>query len=606
MSRAQLLGLFLVCLWSPGSRAQSPDVFIRVNQVGYLPGIPKIAVVMSTEHMESQVFSIIEAETGKKMWGPGGLGISRGSLGDFQYHYPADFSEFEQPGRYRVVIEGFDVVSLPFAIGPDVYDQLPDLLLAYVRQQRCGYNPFFGRECHQKDGRTVYGPMADSTYIDVRGGWHDAGDHLRYLLTSGNTVARLLFAYRENKEKFADRVDELGSDNPNGVPDILDEARWGLEWMLKMHPEEKQLFHQVADDRDHIGFKLPYADSADYGWGPGSYRVVYYANGKPQGLYKHTNTSTGIANLAGRYSAAMAMAYDIWANDLDDPVFARACLKAGREVYNMGKQLPGSQEGTPHLAPYRYYETTYADDMEWGAAELYRVTGETAYLEESKAFALQAGTESWMGKDTSRHYEYYPFMNLGHFSLYSLVNESFKDTLRQFYRSGIDTVAQRGVNHPFLIGIPFIWCSNNLAAAFINQALLYEMMTGDADYRTAMAAHLDWLFGSNPWGVTQFVGIPEHGGITPRYPHTAVTLFTDRLIVGGMNDGPVYRSIFKSLKGIRLEKEDPYARFQSEMAVYHDDLWDYSTNEPTLDGTAEALVFISLLASDRGKGANRN
>ena len=87
--------------------------------------------------------------------------------------------------------------------------------------------------------------------------------------------------------------------------------------------------------------------------------------------------------------------------------------------------------------------------------------------------------------------------------------------------------------------------------------------------------------------------------IEPQYPHTPVTLSTNWFSVGGLNDGPVYKSIFENLKGIRLSKEDKLAEFQSELAVYHDDLWDYSTNEPTLDGTAEALVFISYYASQK-------
>src|SRR5438105_4141463 len=83
-------------------------------------------------------------------------------------------------------------------------------------------------------------------------------------------------------------------------------ARRGLEWMLKLHPVPDQLYHQVADDRDHIGGRrLPQDEIADYGWGKGSYRVVYFADGQPQGLQEYKSESTGIANLAGRYAAAM-------------------------------------------------------------------------------------------------------------------------------------------------------------------------------------------------------------------------------------------------------------------------------------------------------------
>lgn len=76
---------------------------------------------------------------------------------------------------------------------------------------------------------------------------------------------------------------------------------------------------------------------------------------------------------------------------------------------------------------------------------------------------------------------------------------------------------------------------------------------------------------------------------------------TGRELTGGLNDGPVYASIFKSLKGIRLSREDPYAAFQSDLVVYHDDRWDYSTNEPIMDGTANASFFMAHFANDRAR-----
>jgi len=263
----------------------------------------------------------------------------------------------------------------------------------------------------------------------------------------------------------------------------------------------------------------------------------------------------------------------------------------------MGLRQPGGQKGTPCRAPYRYHDVTWADDMEWGAAELYRVTGISTYLEEAKQFARLAAVDPWMGDDSARHYEFYPFMNMGHYALFDQVNPALQDTLIEYYRTAIEKVAQKANNFVFGIGFPFIWCSNNLAAAFINQVLLYEKMSGDQTYHQLMLNHRDWLLGRNPWGVSQFIGIPSAGGVTPQYPHTAVTLEWDHPIDGGLNDGPVYTAIYNSLQGIRLSRPDPYAAFQSELVVYHDDIWDYSTNEPTLDGTAEALFFLTMFSA---------
>lgn len=586
-----------ISIASAQMESQTDSIFIRLNQVGYLPSEPKQGIVFATGSLENYQFYLADTKTNGLVWGPFKLGSNVGEYGNFPYHYILDFTELQQSGYYKLKFENLPIESLPFSISEKAYSDAHEICLGYIRQQRCGYNPFFDKQCHQKDGKTMYGPMADSTQIDVSGGWHDAGDHLRYLMTSGNTVCRLLLAYRENKIIFNDEFNALGQKGANGVPDILDEAKWGLDWMLKMHPTPEQLFHQVADDRDHIGFKLPFADSADYGWGPGSYRVAYYATGEPQGLGKYQNTSTGIANLAGRYAAAMAMAYDIWENDICDSDYANHCLTAGQEVYKMGLRQKGCQEGTPCRAPYRYHEVTWADDMEWGAAELYRVTGKSNYLEEAKLFARLAGVDPWMGADSARHYEFYPFMNMGHYALYDQVGSAFQDTLIEFYRIGIENLAKRANNFSYGIGIPFIWCSNNLASAFVNQVLLYEKMSTDPSYHQLMLNHRDWLLGRNPWGVSQFVGIPAEGGVTPLYPHTAVTLEWDQPINGGLNDGPVYTKIYQSLKGIRLSRPDPYVAFQSELVVFHDDIWDYSTNEPTLDGTAEALFFLTFMAA---------
>ena len=593
-TRQLALSIFITIFLTMNTFATETAV-IRINQIGYLPEEAKTAVILSLKNLDEKKIEITVSESNTVVL-RSELTSSQGSWGEFDYCYRFDFSDFDKPGIYQIKINKSKTLSREFKISDDVYNGYAENILEYIRQQRCGYNPFTDEVCHKKDGRTMYGPMPDSTYIDVSGGWHDAGDHLRYMLTSGNTICRMLVAYLENKDIFVDNFNALGQPGANGIADVLDEIKWGLDWMLKMHPTQDQLFHQVADDRDHVGFKLPHLDTADYGWGPGSYRVVYYATGKPQGLFKYQNTSTGIANLSGRYAAAMAMAYRVWKEDLKDVDFANCCLKAGLEVYEMGLKQPGCQEGTPCRSPYRYSENTWADDMEWGAAELYKVTRNSKYLQDAKDFANLINTNSWMGRDTADHYECYPFMNMGHYALFEVTDKAFQDTLIDYYKAQIEAVKVRADQNPFNIGIPFIWCSNNLAAAFVTQCLLYEKMTGDNQYRKLMTAHRDWLLGNNPWGVSQFVGIPKDG-VTPLHPHTPMIPHLNRLPIGGLNDGPVYASIYNSLKGIRLYDDDEYAQFQSDYVVFHDDLGDYSTNEPTLDGTAEAIYFFSLFAN---------
>jgi endoglucanase len=100
------------------------------------------------------------------------------------------------------------------------------------------------------------------------------------------------------------------------------------------------------------------------------------------------------------------------------------------------------------------------------------------------------------------------------------------------------------------------------------------------------------------------VGLPRTG-VSPRDPHSAFSHVNGYPIDGGLVDGPVYGRIFASLKGVRLAKTDDFSPFQSELAVYHDDWADYSTNEPTMDGTASLTYYLSGMQKDGGSMAAR-
>jgi len=152
-----------------------------------------------------------------------------------------------------------------------------------------------------------------------------------------------------------------------------------------------------------------------------------------------------------------------------------------------------------------------------------------------------------------------------------------------------------GEKNPYHMGVPFIWCSNNLVVALVTQCLFYERMTGDARYRDFAAKQRDWLLGRNPWGTTMFT---EIGSVFPKATHMTTFQLTGRTARGGLVDGPVYERIFKSLKGVSITEPDPLAAFQGELAVYHDDRMDYSSNEPTMDGTASAILMFALCGGE--------
>lgn len=588
--------VLLLALWSvwPATTAFSTQVgfYIRVNQIGFRPQDIKTAVVFAREPLPIE-FRIVNTITGRVVF-TGKIVPVAGSWGEFAYHGELNFNSVQAKGNY--VIEFGSARSSPFSINENIHAAITDQLLEFMRQQRCGFNPFVDAACHTLDGRTAYGPATPGTYLNASGGWHDAGDQLKYLLTASNATAQMLLAYKLATEsprkniRFTDRFNNLGQPGANGTADVLDEARWGLEWMLRLHPFKDQLYHQVADDRDHKGFRLPQNETVDYGWGPGSYRVVYFADGGPQGLKQYQSDSNGVANLAGRYAAAMALGYQIWKNTPDGRRLAEIFLRAGREVYELGRAKEGVQQGNSYGAPYRYAETTWADDMEWGAAELYRAARDVRYLRDAKRYAVLAGSESWMGKREAGHYQYYPFMNAGHFRLYDLVDARLKKQLAGFYREGIEQTVKQGTENPYRIGVPFIWCSNNLTVALATQILFYERMTGDRRFREFEAKQFDWLLGRNPWGISMFTGIPENGAY-PRDVHLFTNALLKKMVRGGLIDGPVYRKVFQSLRGVSIREPDPFAPFQDERAVYHDDINDYSTNEPTMDGVASAILL---------------
>ena len=106
-------------------------------------------------------------------------------------------------------------------------------------------------------------------------------------------------------------------------------------------------------------------------------------------------------------------------------------------------------------------------------------------------------------------------MNAGHFRLYDLVDREFKKLLAGYYREGIERCVRAGEKNPYRIGVPFIWCSNNLTVALATQCLLYERMTGDTRYHEFAARQRDWLLGRNPWGYTMFT---EIGSVYPEGP----------------------------------------------------------------------------------------
>ena len=351
------------------------------------------------------------------------------------------------------------------------------------------------------------------------------------------------------------------------------------------------LIDNIGDD--HTFFDLPANDSSDYGWGKGKERPVYPCTGQPQGLFTYKNRSTGFASTAAKYASAFALGTTEFA--ARDPAFAAVMRRKAHDAYELGRAHPGVCQTAPGRAPYFYEEDNWVDDMELGAAELYALTHEPRYLTEAVQYARMEPVTPWMGQDTASHYEWFPWHNNGHYEIWRVGGAYEKRLMTDFYRRGVALVATRAQNG-FRIGIPFIWCSNNLLISFATQARLYREMSGDSTYAEYEAAAIDWLFGANPWGTSMIVNYPA-GGETPTDPHSIISnQIGYRVMTGGLVDGPVYRSIFQNLAGLRIIQGDEFAPFNTGFIVYHDDFGDYSTNEPIMDGTGNFTYLMSALS----------
>ncbi|MCW3116313.1 MAG: cellulase [Chitinophagaceae bacterium] len=596
----RLLVIFLLVSFTD-IKHPAEKAWIRINQLGYTPQGVKVAVWCSKEQTATGSLSLSGWQLvdfiSKKIVFEGKSGKPFGAYGPFSQTYRLNFSAFTKPGRYY--LQSGETKSPEFEIGDNVYKGAADFCLRYMRQQRSGFNPYLKDSCHTHDGYVLYGEKAgikDSTHIDVTGGWHDATDYLQYSTTSANATYHLLMAYRDFPKSFGDDKQANGLDGSNGMADVLDEAKWGLDWLLKMHPRDDWMFNQLADDRDHISMRIPKQDSQ---YGKGYERPVYFVSGEPQQRGKFMNNTTGTSSIAGKFCSAFSLGSEIFRQS--DKVYASVLHKKSLSAYSFGLKKPGASQTASVKSPYIYAEDNWTDDMELAAASLGLMVKDREYIARAFRLAKEEKITPWLGNDSAKHYQWYPFINLGHYELAKQLKDKRRDTIIGYYKEGIQLVWNKAKQNAFYRGVPFIWCSNNLATSFATQCYWYRQLTKDKSFEELEQANFDWLFGCNPWGTSMVYGLPSWGD-TPVDPHSSFTHIKNYPIDGGLIDGPVYGITFKNQLGIKLNEADEYSEFQSDLAVYHDDFGDYSTNEPTMDGTASLIYLLAAKEAEAAKG----
>lgn len=245
----------------------SVDDRIHVNQSGFQPDQFKSVVVSGD--LKAATFEIVNESNRTVFSAPlEHFGFDADSQEEL---WRGDFTPFHLLGLYRVKVgdRGF---SFPFSISRNVNQRLTVTASRWLYLQRSGIDvvdEITGVK-HREDHKSLAllrdaGGVHRHHRVDTSGGWWDAGDYGRYVPSAASTIMSLLYAYHFNPRLFADgslHIPESG----NGVPDLLDEMRWELNWLLKMQRSDGAVHHKTAtrdysekdpsEDRQKIYFSM--------------------------------------------------------------------------------------------------------------------------------------------------------------------------------------------------------------------------------------------------------------------------------------------------------------------------------------------------------------
>jgi endoglucanase len=585
---------------------------VRVNQVGYLPRGPKSATLVTeaTTATDWQLKNAAGKVVKSGRTTPRGVDPSAGL--NVQ---TIDFGSFSKPGTgYTLVADG--ETSYPFNIETSIYQPLRKDSKTFFYTQRSGLAisdaiaPGYGRAAGHvgvapNQGDTAVPcqePGDDSQKLlaepwtcdytsDVSGGWYDAGDHGKYVVNGGISVAQLMQEYeRTLTARTADgralgdgtlRVPETG----NRVPDILDEARWELEWMLKMQvqkgrPLAGMAFHKVADV-DWTG--LPQAPATD-----------------PQKRVLYRPSTAATLNLA----AVTAQGARLFA--CFDRAFSKRLLTASTAAYAAAKANPalyapapnGALDPNPGSGPYD--DANVSDEFYWAAAELYLSTGAKAYRQDVLGSPLHTADVFTAGIDWGH------VAGLGRLDLATVPNAlPGRAAVRQSVITAGRALVAVQAGQPF--GQPYAPSDGNYTWGS-NSAILNNLqvlgtaydLSGDLTLRDAVLRGMDYLLGRNALNLSYVTG---YGDVFSQNQHSR--MYSHQLdatlphppagtIAGGPNStaastgDPVATPIFK--KGCA-------AQF-----CYIDDIGSWSTNEITVNWNAPLSWVSSFLADQSGGG----
>ncbi len=537
--------LLLLLVFTGCTAGVSSEVFIRVNQVGFLPGDVKSAIVFSTTSLDGQTFKIINEKNNAVFQGK--LSSNAGKWGNFPFNYRIDFSEVRTNGSYHIEVS--KTKSLRFRVGTNVYKGVVDSLLKFLKVQRCGAtNPILHEVCHIYDSPIVIGDRNISK-VDVTGGWHDAGDYIKFLSTTALTTYMLLFSYDFDSFKFG------FDNNKDGVPDILEEAKIGIDWLLRCNYAPGKLINQVGDLKDHtVGWRLPENDPLKYE------RPAISSIGK---------------NQVGIYVAVMSLAAKIWRQKFLDTEFSKKCLNAAENIYAVRNSVPDVDSAYTGM----YAESNFNGRMALGAVELYNTTRGSQFLSEAITYGDKAGADYW--------WSWGDINGLVHYRLAQHMPR-FKDYLYQnlyaFNLNKDSTIYGEAT--------AFTWGTTNTLLGVTLQSILWKRLNSGNAFDSLAAYQRDYVLGKNPWGISFIYNI---GSRTVRQMHHQVSHFRNNYLPGGISAGPAPRELLKNYQINRTN--NALNRFNSQEVLYFDDREDYLSNEPTIVTNATAIFVFGWLGN---------
>jgi endoglucanase len=605
---------------------------VRVNHVGYLTNGPKHATLVSSStdpipwELQAASGTVVASGTSTP------VGFDESARLDV---HTIDFSDVTTAGSgYTLTADGATSFSFDIGIG-DVYDQLRYDALNYYYPARSGIEidgaiagaayarpaghvsqaggadtnqGDFGVGCQSIDNQTddagnfYYGSewACPTGYaLDVVGGWYDAGDHGKYVVNGGISVAQLMSTYERALTAPTGDPEALGDgtlnipETGNGVPDVLDEARWELEWMLSMQvpagSEPQLIDDQLVDVSGMAHHKIH-----DEGWTG----LPLLPHDDPRVRSLHRPSTAATLNLA----AVAAQGARLFAPY--DATFAAELLASAETAYRAAAANPAihapAADGAEGGGPYS--DDDVSDELYWATAELYLTTGDGAYRDAVLASPLH---EAYVFRDGG--FSWGEVAALARLDLATVPND-LPD--RAAVRQSVVNAAERYLtiqerqpfDQPYAgeSGV-YVWGSNSQVANNLVVLGTAFDLTGDAEFRQGVARGIDYLLGRNPLNWSYVTGYGEDGynsvnqhsrwwaaQIDPSLPHPP-----PGTLAGGPNSqsetwDPVAQSLF-SAEGCAPQQ------------CYIDDIGSWSTNELTINWNAPTAWVASFLA-DQDEG----